>query len=295
MSARRPAASSDLSLYSRVAHRSSSRIIRDYSTSFRMASRLLSTEVRERVEDIYALVRVADEVVDGAAEQAGLAVARQRALLDALEAETHAALQDGYSTNLVVHAFAITARESGFGVELTAPFFASMRRDLSTVDFTEEELREYIYGSAEVVGLMCLRVFLRGRTVEDSQRLRLEAGARRLGAAFQKINFLRDLATDWSTLGRRYFPGIDPGRLTEEQKLALVADIRADLDAAGSVLPELPANCRRAVAAAHGLFSVLTDRVKATPADDLLSARVRVPTGMKLAVLARTMMPARTL
>jgi phytoene synthase len=293
MRARRPAASSDLSLYSRVAHRSSSRIIRDYSTSFRMASRLLSTEVRERVEDIYALVRVADEVVDGAAEQAGLAVARQRALLDALEAETHAALQDGYSTNLVVHAFAITARESGFGVELTAPFFASMRRDLSTVDFTEEELREYIYGSAEVVGLMCLRVFLRGRTVEDSQRLRLEAGARRLGAAFQKINFLRDLATDWSNLGRRYFPGIDPGRLTEEQKLALVADIRADLDAAGSVLPELPTNCRRAVAAAHGLFSVLTDRVKATPADELLSARVRVPTGTKLAVLARTLMPAR--
>ncbi|WP_411719746.1 phytoene/squalene synthase family protein [Mycetocola sp.] len=295
MKARKPVASSDLSLYSRVAHRSSSRIIRDYSTSFRMASGLLSGDVRKRVEDIYALVRVADEVVDGAAEQAGLGLDRQRSLLDALEAETNAALEDGYSTNLVVHAFAITARESGFGVDLTAPFFASMRRDLSTVDFTEAELREYIYGSAEVVGLMCLRVFLRGRPVEDSQRLRLEAGARRLGSAFQKINFLRDLATDWSTLGRSYFPGIDPGHLTEEQKLALVADIQADLDAAGSVIPELPANCRRAVAAAHGLFSVLTARVRATPADELLSARVRVPTRTKLAVLARTMLPARPL
>jgi phytoene/squalene synthetase len=294
MKARKPA-SSDLSLYSRVAHRSSSRIIRDYSTSFRMASRLLSRDVRERVEDIYALVRVADEVVDGAAEQAGLGVDRQRSLLDALEAETNAALEDGYSTNLVVHAFAITARESGFGIDLTAPFFASMRRDLSAVEFTEAELREYIYGSAEVVGLMCLRVFLRGRPTEDAKRLRLETGARRLGSAFQKINFLRDLATDWSALGRSYFPGVDPGRLTEAQKLALVADIRADLDAAGSVLPELPANCRRAVAAAHGLFSVLTERVRVTPADELLATRVRVPAGTKLAVLARTMLPARSL
>jgi phytoene synthase len=295
MRARKPVASSDLSLYSRVAHRSSSRIIRDYSTSFGMASRLLSADVRKRVEDIYALVRVADEVVDGAAEQAGLGLERQRALLDALEAETNAALEDGYSTNLVVHAFAITARESGFGADLSTPFFASMRRDLSPVEFTEAELREYIYGSAEVVGLMCLRVFLQGRAVEESQRFRLEAGARRLGAAFQKINFLRDLATDWSMLGRSYFPGIDPGHLTEEQKLALVADIRSDLDAAGSVLPDLPANCRRAVAAAHGLFSVLTERVNATPADELLAARVRVPARTKLAVLARAMMPARPL
>jgi phytoene synthase len=295
MRARKPVASSDLSLYSRVAHRSSSRVIRDYSTSFGLASRLLSGDVRERVEDIYALVRVADEVVDGAAEQAGLGVDRQRALLDALEAETNAALEDGYSTNLVVHAFAITARESGFGVDLTAPFFASMRRDLTTVTFTETELREYIYGSAEVVGLMCLRVFLRGRIVEDAQRLRLEDGARRLGAAFQKINFLRDLATDWNTLGRSYFPGIDPGHLTEEQKLGVVAEIEADLDAARSVLPDLPANCRRAVAAAHGLFSILTERVKSTPAEELLAARVRVPTRTKLAVLARTLMPARPL
>ena len=295
MSARKPVAPSDLSLYSRVAHRSSSRIIRDYSTSFGMASRLLSGDVRTRVEDIYALVRVADEVVDGAAEQAGLGLDRQRALLDALEAETNAALSDGYSTNLVVHAFAITARECGIGADLTAPFFASMRRDLSAVDFTADELRDYIYGSAEVVGLMCLRVFLRGRPVKDSQLHRLEEGARRLGSAFQKINFLRDLATDWTTLGRSYFPGIDPGNLTESQKLALVADIQADLDAAGSVIPDLPANCRRAVAAAHGLFSVLTERVKATPAEQLLATRVRVPGRTKLAVLARTLLPARSL
>lgn len=291
----RRATLNDLSLYSRVAHRSSSRIIRDYSTSFGMASRLLSGAVRNRVEDIYALVRVADEVVDGAAEQAGLGPDRQRALLDALEAETVAALRDGYSTNLVVHAFATTARQAGFGVELTEPFFASMRRDLSPVDFSAEELSAYIYGSAEVVGLMCLRVFLDGSTVSEPERLRLEQGARRLGSAFQKINFLRDLSTDWTVLGRNYFPGIDPGHLTEEQKAGLVADIQTDLDAAGSVIPDLPKNCRHAVAAAHGLFSVLTDRVRSTPASELLTTRVRVPTRTKVAVLARSSLPARAL
>lgn len=295
MMARKPAASSDLSLYSRVAHRSSARIIRDYSTSFGMASRLLSGGIRNRVEDIYALVRVADEVVDGAAEQAGLGLDRQRALLDALEAETVAAIDDGYSTNLVVHAFATTARDSGIGVDLTAPFFASMRRDLSPVDFSRQELDEYIYGSAEVVGLMCLKVFLREHQVTDSKRARLEEGARRLGSAFQKINFLRDLAVDWAVLGRNYFPGVDPGRLTEDQKSALVADIQADLDAAGAVIPDLPKDCRRAVKAAHGLFSVLTDRVRSTPASELLATRVRVSTRTKLAVLARSTMPSRPL
>ena len=286
---------SDLSLYSRVAHRSSSRIIRDYSTSFGMASRLLTGNVRDRVEDIYALVRIADEVVDGAAEQAGLGVDRQRALLDALESETATAMREGYSTNLVVHAFALTAREAGFGVDLTEPFFASMRRDLSPVDFSPEELSAYIHGSAEVVGLMCLSVFLRGHALSETERSRLEEGARRLGSAFQKINFLRDLSTDWTVLGRNYFPGIDPGRLTEQQKAVLVADIRADLDAAGAVIPDLPKNCRRAVAAAHGLFSVLTDRVGSTPASELLSTRVRVSTRTKLAVLARASMPQRAL
>lgn len=295
MMARKPVATSDLALYSRVAHRSSARIIRDYSTSFGMASRLLAGDIRDRVEDIYALVRVADEVVDGAAEQAGLGLDRQRALLDALEAETIAAMHDGYSTNLVVHAFAVTARESGISGDLTGPFFASMRRDLTPVDFSQQELSEYIYGSAEVVGLMCLRVFLADHAVTEPERERLEEGARRLGSAFQKINFLRDLAVDWTVLGRNYFPGIDPGTLTEEQKAELVADIRADLDAAGSVIPDLPKGCRHAVSAAHGLFSVLTDRVSSTPAAELLSTRVRVSARTKLAVLARSSMPSRPL
>jgi phytoene synthase len=239
------------------------------------------------VEDVYALVRVADEIVDGAAAEAGLSVAQIREVLDTLEADTEQALRTGYSANVVVHAFARTARAAGFGAELTRPFFDSMRRDLDPVDFSADELSAYVYGSAEVVGLMCLAVFLADSPAPEATRRRLQAGARRLGAAFQKINFLRDLAVDYAQLGRRYFPGIDPAHLTERQKLALVVDIDCDLGAAADVIPELPDNCRRAIVAAHGLFSELSDRIRATPARELLERRIRVPNGVKLAILLR--------
>jgi phytoene/squalene synthetase len=277
----------DLALYRRAAHASSARVIHEYSTSFGMATRLLAPTVRPQVEDIYALVRIADEIVDGAAGQAGLDLAGQRELLDALETETVRAMRTGYSTNLVVHAFATTARQIGIGFDLTAPFFQSMRRDLSPVDFSSDELAAYIYGSAEVIGLMCLRAFLADQPVAGDRRVRLESGARRLGAAFQKINFLRDLAVDWSELGRNYFPGIDPARLTERQKLDVITDIDADLEAAAEAIPELPENCRRAIAAAYGLFAELSDRLRATPARSLAVTRVSVPTRTKLAILVR--------
>ena len=277
----------DLALYTRAAHTSSATVIGAYSTSFGMATRLLAARLRPRVEDVYALVRVADEIVDGAAAEAGLGLVEQRRLLDDLEAETERAMQTGYSANLVVHAFAITARSVGIGPELTAPFFASMRRDLSPVDFTADELSAYIYGSAEVIGLMCLRVFLADEQVPEAQRLRLERGARRLGAAFQKINFLRDLGPDWMELGRNYFPGIDPSRLTERQKLDLVVEIDCDLGAAADAIPELPDGCRRAILAAHGLFAELSDRIRSTPARQLLATRVSVPTRTKIAILLK--------
>jgi phytoene/squalene synthetase len=285
----------DLALYSAAAHHSAATIIHEYSTSFGMATRLLSASVRPRVEDVYALVRIADEIVDGAAAEAGLDIGEQRELLDALEDDTERAMRTGYSANVVVHAFATTARSAGITPELTRPFFSSMRRDLEPVDFTAEELGAYIYGSAEVVGLMCLAVFLADRPVRDSTRRVLETGARRLGAAFQKINFLRDLAVDWSQLGRSYFPGIDPARLTERQKLALVVDIEYDLGAAADAIPLLPDNCRRAIVAAHALFAELTDRVRETPAAELLTTRVSVPTRTKLAILARSAVTSRAM
>lgn len=275
----------DLILYSRAAQKSSARIIREYSTSFGMATRLLSRQVRPSVENIYGLVRVADEIVDGAAAEAGLDLQAQSAMLDALEAEAETTMQTGYSTNLVVHAFASTARAVGIGPELTRPFFASMRRDLDPTDFTQDDVRDYIYGSAEVIGLMCLRVFLHGVPCDPSQRARFEHGARRLGSAFQKINFLRDWRTDWGELRRNYFPGIDPEQLTEAQKLSLVADIERDLDVAATVIPQLPRNGRVAVDAAHGLFTALTGRIRATPASELLQERIRVPNAQKLRIV----------
>ncbi|MEO6828014.1 MAG: squalene/phytoene synthase family protein [Microbacteriaceae bacterium] len=281
------AVASDLACYTRAAQRSSARVIREYSTSFHLATRLLDKPLRCHVENLFGLVRVADEIVDGAAFEAGLDLVAQRGALDALEAETIRALDSGYSTNLIVHSFAVTSRAAGIGTELTEPFFASMRRDLSPDEFTPDEVRDYIYGSAEVVGLMCLCVFLADCPPEDDVRRRLELGARRLGAAFQKINFLRDLSTDWERLGRNYFPGTTPGNLTEHRKRDLVADIDADLSAADAVIPELPRGCRTAVSAAHGLFSALNQRLRSTPAAELMHARNRVPNPAKFAILVR--------
>ncbi|MGW9630004.1 phytoene/squalene synthase family protein [Agromyces sp. NPDC055520] len=281
------AAPTGLALYDRTAHLGSAQVISHYSTSFGLASRLCSRPVRDHLADVYALVRIADEIVDGPAEEAGLAPDERRAMLDALEVETEQAILRGYSSNLVVHAFARTARTTGFGPELTRPFFASMRRDLDPVDFDEAELREYIHGSAEVVGLMCLRAFSEGIPDDAERDARWQRGARHLGAAFQKVNFLRDLADDYGSLGRRYFPGIDPARLSEADKLRLLDDLDRDLAIAGEVIAELPSGCRRAVAAAHTLFSALSSRLRRTPARELLMTRVRVPTPLKLVLIAR--------
>ena len=293
MTAGRAEPLSGLTLYSRAAQTSSARIIREYSTSFGMATRLMDRSLRAGIESIYGLVRIADEIVDGAAAEAGVTPEAQLALLDALEAETERTLQLGFCTNLVVHSFGVTARATGITAELTRPFFASMRRDLDPADFTNEQVRDYIYGSAEVIGLMCLKVFL-SEVPEDALRRRLlEHGARRLGAAFQKINFLRDLHVDWSTLNRNYFPDVDPEHLTDPEKLALIADIEADLDAAGAAIPYLPRSCRAAVATAHGLFTELTARIRTTPATELLTRRIRVPTAVKLRILLAAQVTSR--
>ena len=281
-----------LELYDDVAQRAASLVIRRYSTSFGMASRLLGARVRPHVETIYALVRVADEIVDGGATEAGIDREGAGRLLDALEAQTARALEEGYASDLVVHAFARTARFGGFGADLTAPFFASMRADLHETAHDAESLARYIYGSAEVVGLMCLRVFLaddlaHGGPARGAQQVaELEAGARALGAAFQKVNFLRDLHADAEVLGRSYFPGVNVAAFGEDDKVRLLDDIDADLATAARAIPRLPSNSRRAVALAHGLFAELSRRLRATPAPRLLAARVRVPDPVKLRIAA---------
>ncbi len=270
-----------LSLYDRVADETASTVIRRYSTSFGLASRLLDARVRQHVENIYALVRVADEIVDGGVTDAGLDSVHAARYLNEFEAETEAAMQSGYSTNLVVHAFARTAREVGFGTELTEPFFHSMRMDLTDTEHDQASLDRYVYGSAEVVGLMCLRAFVQGMPIDAEQDDRLVTGARALGAAFQKVNFLRDLAADFETLGRSYFPGIRVDSFTEEEKHRLLDDIDADLRTSAAVIPELPKGSRRAVALAQGLFAELSVRLRKTPAEQLVRARVRVPDPVK--------------
>ncbi|BDZ45323.1 phytoene/squalene synthase family protein [Naasia aerilata] len=271
-----------LELYGRAADEAAATVIRRYSTSFGLASRLLSTRNRVHVQNIYALVRVADEIVDGVAAAAGLPGSAVAAQLDALEADVEQAIGSGYSSNLIVHAFARTARANRFGTELTRPFFASMRADLTAAEHTPESFAEYVYGSAEVVGLMCLAAFLEGRPASQ----RLEQGARALGAAFQKVNFLRDLSADYDGLGRSYFPGVTITALDEETKNRLLDDLDADLAVAAAVLGQLPRGSRHAVGVAQRLFAELSARLRRTPAEQLRSRRVRVPDPVKLRLVA---------
>jgi phytoene/squalene synthetase len=271
--------SARLPLYDRVAEETASIVIRRYSTSFGLASRLLGDGVRQHVENIYALVRVAVEIVDGPATEAGLDAVRAARVLNELEQETERAMTEGFSANLVVHAFALTARDVNFGSELTAPFFESMRMDLTETEHDQASFDKYVFGSAEVVGLMCLRAFLHGEPAVDVARF--ETGARALGAAFQKVNFLRDLSADFESLGRSYFPDVAVESFDEATKVRLLDDIDADLAVSAAVVPDLPRSSRRAVALAQSLFAELSTRLRATPADELVRSRVRVPNPVK--------------
>jgi phytoene synthase len=192
-----------------------------------------------------------------------------------------------------VHAFALTARETGFGASLTAPFFESMRSDLECTEHDQASFDRYVYGSAEVVGLMCLRAFLQGVEHTPEEIAELECGARALGAAFQKVNFLRDLSADFEGLGRSYFPGVNVRTFSEVDKIRLLDDIDADLRTSAAVIPKLPSGSRRAVALAQSLFADLAVRLRATPAERVVATRVRVPNPIKLrmataAALGRT-------
>ena len=281
-----------LELYSRAASRSAAVVISDYSTSFGMATRLLPAAVQQDIKDIYALVRIADEIVDGAAAEArGAKKVNPGKQLDALEAEVYAAMACGFSTNLVVHAFALTANRDGITRAEIAPFFKSMRMDLSKKKHTAKTFKEYVYGSAEVVGLMCLRAFVAhsSERYSKSQLASLELGALALGAAFQKINFLRDLHADFAVLGRSYFPGVTVATFDEEQKQFLVDDITADLIVAANSIALLPKDVRPAVSAAQFLFGDLTSKIAATPASVLISTRIRVSNPRKLWLITKAL------
>ncbi len=278
-----------LELYLRAAERSSSEVLSTYSTSFGLAAKLLSPTVRRHVENIYALVRVADEIVDGSAAEAraqGGSADPARAL-DDLEREVYRAMLDRFSANLVVHAFAHTANQTGIDREIIRPFFDSMRMDLWKTKHDQRSFEKYVYGSAEVVGLMCLQAFVEGLEYSQEQTAKMVAGARALGSAFQKVNFLRDLSADARGLGRSYFPGISPESFTEAEKTRLVEDIRAELVVSAASIGLLPKSARRAVVAAHLLFEALNELIGNTAASQLISTRISVPSSRKAMILAK--------
>ena len=269
---------------------SAASVLREFSSSFGLASRLLGEPVRTRVRNIYALVRVADEIVDSL--DPVLASESRRRMLTWLHEDVRHALRTGHSANLVVHAFAGTARTVGIGDDVVAPFFESMRMDLDVTTHTPESYRRYIHGSAEVVGLMCLRAFLAapdGPVDRDAAYAVLAPGACRLGAAFQKLNFLRDLDEDYSLLHRSYFPDLDVDHFCDGDRDRILDEVFDDLDAAALAVPHLPPSSRRAVAAAHALFSELGRRLQQTPVSDIRARRVRVPGPVKLRIAAHAL------
>lgn len=264
-----------------AARKCSEVILRRYSTSFALACRLLSPATRPHVAAIYAWARVGDEVVDGAMDDPSAA----RDLIAEARRRTHRAIERGLDPDPVTHAFADTARRFGIGARLVDPFYDSMEADIDVTEHTDESLRRYIHGSAEVIGEMCLRTFAGGGLGDDDDET--AAGARALGSAFQKVNFLRDVREDFRELGRNYLPGRDPRALTEQDVRELADDVDADLLLARAAIERIPGRDRLAVAAAHDLFAELNDRLRAAGAEGVSAGRVRVPDPVKVAVIGR--------
>jgi phytoene/squalene synthetase len=280
-----------LARYTQAAIDSSREVIRSYSTSFGLATNLLAQPIRTHVQNIYALVRVADEIVDGAAAGAlgPNSKIESGSQLNSLEQETYKAMNLGFSTNLVVHAFASTAIQTGITRKIVEPFFYSMRLDLQKTKYDQKAFDVYVYGSAEVIGLMCLQAFIQEKNFAPSELETLRKGAQALGAAFQKVNFLRDLAADFEQLGRSYFPDVNVKTFNEETKKRLVADINSDLAQSAKTIPLLPKSSRRAVVAAQLLFTTLNKKISKTPAEELIRARIRVSDLHKLFILFKAM------
>lgn len=267
-----------------MADRAAAQVIAQYSTSFSLATKTLANPERTHIRNLYAMVRIADEIVDGTAHQAHEC---PETALDLYEEQVLHAPQHRFHTDPVLHAWARTFRECQFNPGHVRAFFASMRADLTQTTFTPEELDTYIYGSAEVIGLMCLDVFLRGR--DTPHRAELEEGARALGSAFQKVNFLRDLGEDRRAFGRAYFNA----KLDDALKSTLTSQITNELDRAKRTISLLPPNARGGVAAAEALFRELNSRIASTPASELQSRRISVPNHKKLALTAKALATTR--
>lgn len=267
-----------MELYTRTSYQVAQLITEQYSTSFSLSSRLFASSVREHIYAIYGMVRIADEIVD--THKGPLAKER----LNEFETAVYAAIEEGYSTNPILHAFSQTAVTHGIGEQLIKPFFTSMAMDIHKQTFSNSEYRAYIYGSAEVIGLMCLKVFTAENTALYDQ---LRSGACALGAAYQKINFLRDMKADYTELGRVYFPGVVFEAFNERDKRAIINDIEENIRAAKKTIPHLPLSSRRAVAMSLRYYEALLEKLKRASVEDITTRRIRIPNGYKILLLAR--------
>lgn len=264
-------------LYNKTTFKTSEVVTKAYSTSFSIAVSMLNPEWRKAIYSIYGFVRFADEIVDTFHES------QQQYLLNKIEGDLQEAINTGVSLNPILHSFAITVNKYNISQEHIRAFMKSMRADLIKKDYNSVfETNEYIYGSAEVVGLMCLMVFVEGNKELYNQ---LEGPAKRLGAAFQKVNFLRDLKADYEGLERTYFAGFSPDTFDEAYKNCWVKDIQEDFAEALKGIKRLPGRSRFAVYVAYLYYKRLLRNLKVTPAKQLINTRIRVRNRMKFVLL----------
>lgn len=265
--------------YTETCYKLSKTITRDYSTSFSLGIHMLDRSYHPAIYAIYGFVRLADEIVDTFHGH------DKSALLEKFKAETDAALRDRVSTNTVLHAFQDVVHRYAIERELIDAFLHSMEMDLQPVHYDQNLYHEYIYGSAEVVGLMCLRVFCAG---DEQAYQSLREPARRLGAAFQKVNFLRDIRSDFDERGRVYFPGVDFSRFDNAAKQQIEADIEADFTAALPGIQALPKGARLGVMVAYIYYRALFRKIRLLPAQRIRQERIRVPNTQKFLLLIQT-------
>ena len=250
-----------------------------YSTSFSSAVRMLAPSIRQDIYNIYGFVRFADEIVDTFHEYDKVS------LFESFEKELDQALSQKISLNPILNSFQHTVSKYEIPRELIDAFMHSMKLDLTKKKYTTaEEYHQYIYGSADVVGLMCLKVFVNG----DSKKYdELKHSAMRLGSAFQKVNFLRDLKADFEQLDRTYFPNTDLTRLSEEDKQIIINEIEADFNAGFEGIQKLPIEAKFGVYTAYVYYRKLLKKLKQTPSAEIKTTRIRVPDYEKIGLLAK--------
>jgi phytoene/squalene synthetase len=267
---------SSLKLYNEVTAQSSKYTTLLYSSSFSSAIGLLDRSLRQPIYDIYGFVRFADEIVDTFHDY------DKENLLAKFKADTYEALDKGISLNPILHRFQLTYNQYKIDRSLLDAFLYSMEMDLCKQYHNQESYNQYIFGSAEVVGLMCLKLFCNG---DEAQYEALKPSAQRLGAAFQKVNFLRDIKADFEGMERMYFPNCDFSNFTMEDKEAIEADIQADFEAALEGIKSLPLQCRFGVYVAFKYYFALFKKIKRTKHGALLSTRIRIPAFGKFLIL----------